>query len=380
MIQLPPEFPDILFGAGVSSRTGECASELGCRAFLVTGKSSARKCGALDRVLPSLESAGVEYRIFDAVEPEPAISALSDGAAEAGDFNADMVIGIGGGSPLDAAKGIAVLAVNEGPPQRYFSEEPPNVPLPVVAVPTTAGTGSEVTPYAVIVDTSGDLPVKRTLRTPLIFPKVALVDPELTYSMPASVTADTGMDTLAHALEGCLCTKRSLATSCMGMEAIRMVLRHLRQACDSPQNADARSGMCMAALLAGVVITHTGTELAHRMGYVLTLRFGVPHGRAIAIIMPHVVRLYSPCDALGWICKSLGGKGVPDRKTGEFIAREIEELITDVGIESSLGRNVSDKEISSCALEVVSDERKMTNCSRRPSLEELKTIFTRVVR
>lgn len=378
-----PEFPqdlptEVLFGEGVSSQAGECAAKMGSRALLVTGKSSAQKCGALDRILPSLKSAGVEIAVFDDVEPNPSISTLSEGAGRARDFNADIIIGIGGGSPLDAAKGIAVVAVNEEPPERYFSEVPENDPLPVIAVPTTSGTGSEITPYAVITDTSTDTPAKRTIRSPLIYPRFALVDPELTYSMPASVTADTGMDAFSHALEGCLCSKRNPVTDAIAMKAICLILKHLRQAYDSPENADARSGMSMASFLSGVVIAHTGTELIHSMGYRLTLRFGVPHGRANAMLMPHVIRLYSPCDALGWLCKSLGGKWVPDRKTGNFIADEIEELNTDIGIDGSLKQHISSGELDALAQEIVSEERKMANCCRRPTAKEVRAIFAAV--
>ena len=137
--------------------------------------------------------------------------------------------------------------------------------------------------------------------------------------------------------------------------------------------------MAMAALMAGVVIAHTGTELIHTMGYRLTLCFGVPHGRANAMLIPHVVRLYSPCDVIGWLCKSLGGKWVPDRRTGSFIAAEMEELNADIGIEESLGRRISDEELDVLAQGVVSEERKMANCCRRPTKEEVRAIFAAVI-
>ena len=371
---------EVFFGEGCSSEAGQCTSRHGRKALLVTGRSSARSSGALARVLPSLEAAGVEVSIFDAVEPNPTTKTVSDGAAHAKNYKADVIVGIGGGSPLDAAKGIAILATNDGPPQKYFGEEPSNEPLPVIAVPTTSGTGSEVTPYAIITDISGDIEAKRTMRSLSIFPKAALVDPELTYSMPPTVTADTGMDALSHAVEGCLCTKRSIATNFIAMESIRLILRHLRQAYDMPRDADARSGMCHAALLAGTVISQTGTELIHSMGYRLTLRYGVPHGRANAMVMPAVVRLYSPCEPVGWMCKALGGKWVPDRRTERSIAGEISELARDVGIDMSLRVDVSDDELDALADGVVSEERKMANCFRRPTRDEVRTIFVEALR
>jgi alcohol dehydrogenase class IV len=327
-------------------------------------------------MLPSLRTAGVDVEIFDGVEPNPTCETLSEGADVARQFGADVVIGAGGGSPLDAAKGIAVLVTNDGPPESYLGADIPSTPLPILAVPTTAGTGSEVTPYSVIVTGS----TKKTIRGPGIFPKVALVDPELTYSMPARVTADTGMDALSHALEGILCTNRNLAATHIGMEAVRLTLKHLRQACDSPRNVEARAGMCAAALLAGVVIAQTGTELIHTMGYTLTVEFGVPHGRANAMLIPPVVRMYAPSDVLGWICKALGGKRVSDKRTGEFIARELEELGRDVGIEMSLGREVSDEQLDAFAETVLSNKRKIANCHRPPTQDEVKSIFAGVLR
>jgi alcohol dehydrogenase class IV len=367
---------EVLFGEGISRRTGEQALALGRKALLVTGRSSAEKSGASERMLPSLRSAGVEFDIYDGVEPNPTCETLAEGADAARSFGARLIIGVGGGSPLDAAKGIAVLATNEGRPDRYFGEEPSIPPLPILAVPTTAGTGSEVTPYAVIVDG----PAKKTIRSSGLFPRVALVDPELTYSMPPSITADTGMDALSHAVEGILCSRRNSAASHIAMEAVRLTLKHLRQAYDSPQDTDARAGMCAAALLAGVVIAQTGTELIHTMGYTLTLDFGVPHGRANAMLIPAVLRLYSPSNVLGWMCKALGGERVSDKRTGEFIAREIEELNRDVGIEASLGREVRDEDIASFAKAVLANERKMANCHRLPTLDEVKSVFARVLR
>lgn len=291
---------EVSFGEGVSRQAGQRAHGLGAHALLVTGGSSAKTSGALDRILPSLDEAGVTYEIFDRVEPNPTCDTLEEGGKSARACGAELVIGIGGGSPLDAAKGVAVLATNGGPARRYFGEPPPSEPLPLIAVPTTAGTGSEVTPYAVIVDGAD----KKTIRTPGIFPRFALVDPELTYSMPPHVTADTGMDALSHALEGILCARRNPAASHIGMEAVRLTLRHLRQACDCPEDTEARSGMCAAALLAGIVIAQTGTELIHAMGYRLTIDFGASHGRANAMLIPPVLRLYAPGEVMGWLCKA----------------------------------------------------------------------------
>ena len=375
-MDLPTE---VVFGEGASRGIGAHARACGTSALLVAGASSGVASGAFDRILPSLESAGVAVRVYDGVTPNPACPVLSEGADIARSFGADVIIGVGGGSPLDVAKGIAILVTNDGPPERYFSEAPARNPLPILAVPTTAGTGSEVTPYAVIIDDSQGGPRKKSIRHPSLFPRVAIVDPELTCSMPASVTADTGMDALSHAFEGMLSTRRNPAATRIAMESIRLVLRHLRQAFDTPNDADARAGMSAAALLAGVVIAQTGTELIHAMGYALTVDFGVPHGRANAMLIPPVVRLYSPSDVLGWVCKALGGTRVSDKRTGEFIAREIDELIRDVEIQPSLGCEVSDEQLTSLAQTVLDNEQKMESCHRRPTLDEVKYIFARVL-
>ena len=272
----------ILFGRGRITELGAhipCAAE---RIFIVTDETIATRTSILNVTLRAL--AGREVRTFSAVEENPSIATVEDGARAARGFDAQLIIGLGGGSPMDAAKGVAMLAANPASLDQYLGGEPmARPPLPVIAIPTTSGTGSEVTPYAVFTDkVAGN---KIGFGNPGIFPVMALIDPELTYSMTPSVIVNTGLDVLSHAVEAYLSTISFPLNDVLALHAIDIVLAHLGPAAvGSPESMDQMSA---AAAAAGVAIAHSSTILPHIMGYPLTVFHGVPHGRASAVMMVH---------------------------------------------------------------------------------------------
>ena len=258
----------------------EWCESLGTRPLLVTGRTSARQSGALGRALAQLPGAVV----FDAVEENPSTKTCEAGAAACLEQGCDVAVGIGGGSAMDVAKAIAVLARNPGPCEQYFGvDEFPNDNLPVVAVPTTAGTGSEVTPYAVITNRADDS--KRTITGRTLFPRVALLDAELSVTMPKRVTANTGLDALSQAMEGVVSVKSTPAGDALAFEACRVIREWLPRAVAKPEDLEARNQMLFAAMLSGCVIAQSGTTLVHGMGYPLTLECGLPHGLANAVLL-----------------------------------------------------------------------------------------------
>jgi alcohol dehydrogenase len=274
----------VLFGRGRISELGAHIQAGLERIFIITDGTIAKKTPILDRMLKTLP--GKEIGVFDRVEENPSIGTVEEAGREARAFGARVIIGLGGGSPMDAAKGAAMLAANPEPLSSYLGgKSPEKAPLPVIAIPTTSGTGSEVTPFAVFTDkTAGQ---KTGYSNPGIFPILALIDPELTYSMPASVILNTGLDVLAHAAEAFLSTISFPLNDALALHAIDVVLAELERA--ARKDPEAMDRMAAAATVAGAAIAHGSTILPHIMGYPLTIFHGVPHGRASAVMLVHVM-------------------------------------------------------------------------------------------
>jgi alcohol dehydrogenase len=229
---------------------------------------------------------GREAGVFQDVRENPDFANVQDGGRLAREVGAQLVIGIGGGSVMDAAKGIALLAVNPIDLRRVLQEETPLHPaLPVICLPTTSGSGSEVTPYAVFTDLEGQ--TKIGYANPTLFPIASILDPELTYSMPESLIVSSGLDALTHAAESYLSTAGTFLSDLLALHVIETVLADLEAA--SRKDIEAMDRMAYAAMLGGMVITHGGTILPHIMGYCLTMHHGVAHGRACAAMLPAVL-------------------------------------------------------------------------------------------
>ncbi len=256
---------------------------LGTKALIVTGKSGAQRSGALEDVCVELTTHGVGYVHFDGVCENPDAKQVYAGAAMAQAHGADFVIAIGGGSPMDAAKSIAWVAGANIPRERFFTEKPhpeDNV-LPIIAIPLTCGTGSEVTPYSII--TNHETKTKANISGVKLFPKIALLDPQYLESLPKHVLCDTALDALSHAIEGIYSPKCHTMAEAMGLDAIRILVPELvRMAHGNYVNLAA---LQYASMLAGMVIAQTGTGLVHAMGYPLTYHRHLPHGRANGILL-----------------------------------------------------------------------------------------------
>ena len=289
--QLPTR---VVFGRGELDHLGREAQGLGRRALVVTGASAMRKHGCLDRAEVSLREAGVEPVVFDGVPPNPTDAVVDQGAEVARRERCDLVIGLGGGSPMDAAKGIAVGATHEGGIWEYIRptdggrRSVTSATLPIVCVPSTAGTGSEVTPFAVI--SNPDVVEKAALFDATIFPRVAVVDPELTFSAPPDVTAATGVDAFAHALESYVAVRAQPFSDALAREAIRLVGRFLPPLVRDGADEGARCQMVLASLLAGAALSNPGGGVMHALEHPITARFGeVSHGQGLAAVMPACV-------------------------------------------------------------------------------------------
>ena len=275
-------------GGAVAANAARLAS-FGGRCLIVTGGSAAKRCGALDDVTAALESQGVRCRLYDAIRPNPTIASCIEGGREAHAFGADFIIGVGGGSPMDAAKIVAVSAANPGlDAAGLYSLRWPAKPLPIVLVGTTAGTGSEVTPVAVITDTDGR---KRSFRDESLYAALAFGDPRYTYSMAPALTASTGVDALAHCLESWFSRAATDISRAYAQQGISLLLPPLRDAAAGREPTPAqREALYHGSILGGMAISVTGTVMPHNLGYYLTETYGVPHGTACAVFLPALLR------------------------------------------------------------------------------------------
>lgn len=272
----------IVFGRGVSKQARTLVDGLGVRPLLVTGRSPERGTRVLEDVEPFT------------VDGEPTIELVEAGAEWARSRRCDVIVGVGGGSALDAAKAIAALAVNPGPALQYLEvigggKSLDRAALPVVAVPTTAGTGSEVTRNAVL--SSPEHRVKVSLRHASMLPKIALVDPDLTLSLPAAATAATGLDALTQLIESYVSVRATAMTDALCREGIPRVGSALCRAFDHPDDADARTQMALGALWSGMALANAGLGAVHGFAAVLGGRFTAPHGALCAALLPAAMRV-----------------------------------------------------------------------------------------
>ena len=256
----------------------------GKKAFIVTGKSSGHLSGALSDVTTILENAKIPYLVYDKIENNPEITAMAEGGAACRESGADFIIAIGGGSPLDAAKAIAVYATN--PPGEsgefkiydIFKGEFANTPLPMCAIPTTAGTGSEVTPYSIL--TLHKEQTKRSFSSPDVFFKVAFLDGKYTKNLPLQVARNTAIDAMCHLIEGFTNKKATYLTDYMALEGLKIIGKHLDALLSGNFTEEICAELLWASTIGGMVISQTGTTIVHSMGYQLTYFKDIPHGMA----------------------------------------------------------------------------------------------------
>ncbi len=375
----------VLFGRGAVENIGKETAKLGKSALIATGQASARKTGLLKRVGDSLKKSRVKTTLFEGIEANPSLETIKKGTELAKEKECEVIIGLGGGSPMDAAKGIAVLSTNSVPLTNYFGRNKvKEAPLPIIAVPTTAGTGSEANPYAALTNTDKVPPRKEILMDLSIFPKVALVDPELTLSLPASVTADTGIDAFSHALESYLSNRSRPLSEALASEAIRLLVCYLPKVMRNLKDINARSYTLYASLLAGMAIAQSGTILVHGMSYRLTTDLGLSHGKACAILLPVVseFNLSQGHPKLISLSRCLG-ESTEDLTTKEIVKKvitRIENLIRELGLPQNLKtRKVGKELIAEFAQELMQNKPKLANNPRSVTLKDVIEMYEKAL-
>ncbi len=257
--------------------------EQGQKALIVTGRFSAKKNGALDDVEQVLKQNQQTYVLFDQVESNPSMDCVYEGAALARQVQADFIIAIGGGSPMDAAKAIALLACQDIPKAQLFTQQPRGKTLPLICIPTTAGTGSEVTQYSVL--TNDAQKTKTSLAAPCLFPQAALLDGKYMMRLPRTATIHTALDAFSHLVESALSKSASVWSKKLALKGIKMLQPYLSRLDASEWSLEDRDALLQTSLLGGVVIAQTSTTAVHLMGYPLTYFHHIDHGRANALLL-----------------------------------------------------------------------------------------------
>ncbi len=323
----------LVFGCGTRSQLGALAAELGFKRPLLVADQGLVAAGHVAFAERQLSSAGIDVEHFHDFDVNPDTTMVEAGRVTASTRQIDSIIGLGGGSSMDCAKGINFLLTNGGRMENYRGYGKATRPLlPMIGIPTTAGTGSEAQSYAVITDAATHQ--KMACGDPTAAFRVAILDPELTLSQPAHVTATSGFDAIAHAVESAVTTRRSPMSDCFAREAWRLLNDGYEAVLDQPDDLHARAAMHLGAFYAGLAIEQSMLGAAHACANPLTARYRITHGVALAILLPHVVRWNSGVAAQGYGC--LLGNLTASVDPGERLAARLRALATHAGLPDRL--------------------------------------------
>lgn len=327
----------ILFGRGKIKEAGFHAKEFGKKALIVTGKSSAKKTGSLERLTKSLEEHGIGWVLFDRVKYNPLTTDIDEGGAFARENKVDLVIGLGGGTAMDTAKGVAFAALNDGPMADYMEGKIGENALPIILIPTTAGTGSEANNIAVM--TNPATMAKKGFRNPSIFAKVSIVDPELMDSMPPKITASTGIDAFFHALESYISLRSNPLTACISLKAMELICENIKKAVYEP-DGESRDKMALASTMAGISLGQAGVCALHALEHPLSSYFNAHHGEGLAPLAKAFLNFVKPhaCQKLSTVAEvmKIDTANLSKEQAAEKAIDAIVGMIKDLGLPDSI--------------------------------------------
>lgn len=377
------EIPTIIeFGRGAVTKLAEHVKTLGGLKVLIVCDPGVIDAGVVTQIEKPLKAAGITYSVFSDIEVDPAIESVEKGINLAKEQGCDLVVGVGGGSSLDTAKAIGLMIKNLGNIRDYVGIDKVPIPgAPVIAIPTTAGTGSEITIWSVLSDKTSKS--KLSVGSVYNFPTLALVDPELTTSLPPHITAATGMDALTHALESYVNKVTQPISEGLSIQAMKMIAHNLRLAVVQGENLEARSNMLLASLMAAMAFNSTRLGLAHALAMPLGAHFKIPHGTVNAILLPEVMQY----NVIGNVNKfaeiaSIFGENtthLSPREAAERSVFAIRQMKNDVGITATLSEyGVREKHLDFIVEEAMQSGNVPVN-PRKPTLEDLKNICRAVM-
>ncbi len=355
----------VFFGKKELESIGSLTRKLGSKALLVTGKKSMKKLGITDKVVTLLGDNSIKVNVFDEILPNPTDKVVEEGAEIVQREKIDVIIGLGGGSCLDVAKGISVVATYGGNLWDYIGEDKiKGEVIPIIAIPTTAGTGSETTPFGIF--TKKEIMRKDALGSSYTFPKISIIDPLLMESMPPELTADTGFDALAHAVEAYISPLANSLSDALSFEAVRLIRNSLVKAVRNGGDLEARGEMALASSMAGMAITQAGVVAGHAFGMSIGGILDTSHGRTVGILLPHIMAHNLSETA----CKTarLGGAlnlsavGDPAKDSQKVIA-SIQDMMEEIDFPTRLGALGVNKQNLS---EILEDSMRQVDLENNP--------------
>jgi len=363
---------NLLFGRGRINEVGSEVAKYGMKALIVTGRSSTKKSGLLDKTKNLLEEAKVEYEIFDKVEQNPLTTTVYEGVEVIKETGCDVILGLGGGSIMDAAKSIAFAAKNSGDISEYiFGIKQGNDALPIVLVPTTCGTGSEGNCFSVL--TNPETKDKKSLRTNVIIAKASIIDPELMTTMPKGILASVGFDALAHNMEAYVSKIGQPLTDMQALYGIKLLAENLIKVYKDSNDLEAWEKVSLASTLGGMVIGAAGVTAPHGMEHPASGLYDIVHGKGLAALTPIIVEKSweSDIEKYSDISKILGGTGAKD------CADSIRRFLEEINLKVTLGElGIGEKDVDWMAENCMKVSKpSIVNHPVEFTLEEIKDIY-----
>jgi len=348
----------VIFGSGSSEQVGEECQKLGVKKGLIVTDQVMVKIGVLDGIKKALEQSKVQFAIYDGVATEPTVDFVQEGLKAYKENGCDFLIAVGGGSPIDTAKAVAVMVTNPGSIEDYKGlGKVVQKGVPLVVIPTTAGTGSEVTVFTIITDTRTD--VKMLIGSPFVMPEVAIVDPLLTLSCPRGLSAAVGIDALTHAIEAYVSVKAQPMSDIFCLSAIELISGNLRQAWANGNNVEAREKTMLGSLQAGMAFTNASVALVHGMSRPIGAYFHVPHGASNAALLGVVMEfsLIGNPTRYAHIAEAMGEdiSGLTGLEAAELGAEAVKRLIQDIKVPSLRELGVDKEKLDKLAPKMTED-------------------------
>lgn len=381
---IPFRLPEVIYlGRGALENLSKEIQKFNVTRVLLITDTGVQRAGLDKQIIEAIEKGGAQVEVFAEVEPEPSTDTVDRVGQLVRENGYQLLVGLGGGSPMDVTKGASVLATNGGSIKDYVGIELiPRQGIPTILIPTTSGTGSEVTQNAIFAFKEEQ--VKKGVVSQYLLPKVAIIDPLLTLSCPPHITAATGVDALVHAIESFTALKATLHTDIYALEAIRLISANLRTAVANGNNLEAREKMAIGSFFAGVSLANAGVGAVHALAYPLGGRFHVSHGVSNALLLAPVMEFncIGNLAKFAQIAEAMGEPvtGKSQRESAMLAIKAVQELVADVGIPQSLRDvGVTEDDIEYLVASAEKQTRLLTNNPRVMTRKDIETIYRKAL-
>lgn len=374
--------PEIIFGIDALSQVGESALRLGANKIFVVSDQGVLDCGWVEKATRYLQEAGMEFEVWHSLTSNPKDQEVAQGAEKYMESGCDALLAVGGGSPIDVTKAIAILASNGGSIRDYEGINRVSRPLPpMVIVPTTAGSGSEVSQFAIIVDSLRK--IKMTIVSKSLIPDIAIIDPVLLQSKGARLTAATGADALSHAIESFVSLAATPLTDIHAINAIRLIADNLRESAACRTNISAKRNMAMASLQAGLAFSNSILGITHAMAHQIDGLLDLHHGETNAVLLPHVMEfnMVACSDKYRQIAEAFGEDvtGISKWRAAEKAISAVSRLVSDIGIKASLSdMGMTEDSIMELSANALKDACVITN-PRDAEMSDIAAIYRKAL-